>query len=67
VVPTVSNSATAYAHRDRIFEWQLVDAVSSGIYPDAEGEAWLNPFVSDIEAAEPTVEFGMYYNVSDCS
>jgi len=67
VVPTVSNSATAYAHRGQIFEWQLVDAVSSGIYPDVEGEAWLNPFVSDIEAAEPTVEFGMYYNVSDCS
>lgn len=53
--------ATSYAHRDQIFEWQFVDGVSSGLYPDAEGIAWLNPFVSEIQAAEPNTTFGMYY------
>jgi FAD/FMN-containing dehydrogenase len=29
--------------------------------------AWLNPFVSDIEAAERNITFGMYYNYADPS
>jgi hypothetical protein len=65
VVPKVSNSATAYAHRDQIFEWQLVDAVASGPYPNAEGIAWLNPFVSDLQATETPKVLGMYYNYAD--
>jgi Berberine and berberine like len=35
------------------------------LYPNEEGIAWLNPFVSDIEAAESNVTFGMYYNYAD--
>jgi len=61
VTSQVPVEATSYAHRDQIFEWQLVDGVSSGLYPDAEGIAWLNPFVSEIQAAEPNTTFGMYY------
>jgi len=65
VTSQVPVEATSYAHRDQIFEWQLVDGVSSGLYPDAEGIAWLNPFVSEIQAAEPNTTFGMYYNYAD--
>jgi len=42
-----------------------VDAVSSGLCPDEEGIAWLNPFVTDIENSEKNVTFGMYYNYAD--
>jgi hypothetical protein len=44
-----------------------VDGVASGPYPNEEGMAWLNPFVSDIEAAESNITFGMYYNYADPS
>jgi hypothetical protein len=64
-VPKVPAESTSYAHRNSIYEWQLVDAVSDGIYPNDVGIAWLNPFVSDIEAAEPNITFGMYYNYAD--
>jgi hypothetical protein len=59
VIPDVPEEATSYAHRSQIYEWQLVDAVADGIYPNEEGIAWLNPFVSDIEAAESNITFGM--------
>ena len=65
VVPDVPEDATSYAHRSQIYEWQLVDAVADGIYPNEEGIAWLNPFVSNIEAAESNITFGMYYNYAD--
>lgn len=58
---------TSYAHRDFIYEWQFQDTVASGPYPNAVGMAWLNPFVSDIEAAERNITFGMYYNYADPS
>lgn len=64
MVPLIPNDATAYAHRDQIFEWQLVDGYAAPPYPDS-GFAWLNPFVSDIEAAEGNKTFGMYYNYVD--
>lgn len=44
-----------------------MDGIASGIYPNEEGMAWLNPFVSDIEDAERNVTFGMYYNYADPS
>jgi hypothetical protein len=65
VVPDVPEDATSYAHQSQIHEWQLVDAVADGIYPNEEGIAWLNPFVSNIEAAESNITFGMYYNYAD--
>lgn len=65
MVPKVSNTATSYAHRDQIFEWQLVDAVSSGDYPEDIGVPWLNAFVDDIEAAEGGATIGAYYNYAD--
>ncbi|KAH8595203.1 hypothetical protein B0O99DRAFT_572502 [Bisporella sp. PMI_857] len=68
VVPLVPNNATAYAHRDQIFEWQLVDAVAPPTtFPDAEGIAWLTPFITDIQAAEAAQgkTLGMYYNYAD--
>jgi len=63
-VPTVPSSSTSYAHRDSIYEWQLVAQTSSPPFDDA-GITWLNPFVSDIEAAESNVTLGMYYNYAD--
>jgi hypothetical protein len=65
-VPTVPSSSTSYAHRSSIYEWQLVAQTTNPPFDDA-GIAWLNPFVSDIEAAEEssTGTLGMYYNYAD--
>lgn len=65
VVPLIPDDATSYAHRSQIYEWQLVDAVSSGLYPNDIGIPWLNAFIDDIQAAESQVTLGMYYNYAD--
>ncbi|KUJ09586.1 FAD-binding domain-containing protein [Mollisia scopiformis] len=63
-VPTVPADSTSYAHRHSIYEWQLVAQTNSPPFNDA-GITWLNPFVSDIEAAESNLTLGMYYNYAD--
>ncbi|CZR66617.1 related to reticuline oxidase precursor; berberine bridge enzyme [Phialocephala subalpina] len=63
-VPTIPQDATSYAHRSSIYEWQLVAQTTTPPFDDA-GITWLNPFISDIEAAESNVTLGMYYNYAD--
>lgn len=63
-VPTIPSSSTSYAHRDSIYEWQLVAQAVAPPFDEA-GITWLNPFVSDIEAAESNLTLGMYYNYAD--
>ncbi|KAF8853592.1 FAD-binding domain-containing protein [Acephala macrosclerotiorum] len=63
-VPTVPADSTSYAHRSSIYEWQLVAQTSTPPFDDA-GITWLNPFISDIEAAESNLTLGMYYNYAD--
>ena len=41
--------------------------VSSGTFPTQQGYDFLNPIITDIEAAENSITFGMYYNYADPS
>jgi hypothetical protein len=65
-VTSVSNSATAYAHRDALLKFELFDQDFSGTYP-ATGFSFLNGWVNATMSNMDPDDMGMYINYADTS
>ncbi|KAK1991665.1 FAD binding domain-containing protein [Colletotrichum falcatum] len=60
----VANSATAYAHRDKVLLWQFYDSSSRAAYPPS-GYAFLGNWMSSVTNTMPKSGWGRYANYAD--
>ncbi|KAK1462396.1 FAD binding domain-containing protein [Colletotrichum cuscutae] len=60
----VSNSATAYAHRDKVLMWQFYDSSGSSAYPKS-GYKFLSKWMASVTNTMSTNEWGRYVNYAD--
>jgi hypothetical protein len=65
-VTSVSNDATAYAHRNSLLKFELFDQDFSGTYP-ATGFSFLNGWVNATMSNMDPDDMGMYINYADTS
>jgi hypothetical protein len=63
-VARVANSATAYAHRNRLFLFQLYDRTFGGTYPST-GFGLVQGFRTSITNETTSGNWGMYINYAD--
>ncbi|EFQ33608.1 FAD binding domain-containing protein [Colletotrichum graminicola M1.001] len=60
----VANSATAYAHRDKVLLWQFYDSSGGSTYPST-GYAFLGDWMSSVTNTISKSEWGRYANYAD--
>ncbi|KAK2046227.1 FAD binding domain-containing protein [Colletotrichum somersetense] len=60
----VANSATAYAHRDKVLLWQFYDSSGSSPYP-ATGYSFLGNWMSSVTNTMSKSDWGRYVNYAD--
>ncbi|KDN64270.1 putative FAD binding domain-containing protein [Colletotrichum sublineola] len=60
----VANSATAYAHRDKVLLWQFYDSSDGSAYP-ATGYTFLGDWMSSVTNTMSKSDWGRYVNYAD--
>ncbi|KAK2058252.1 FAD binding domain-containing protein [Colletotrichum caudatum] len=60
----VANSATAYAHRDKVLLWQFYDSSGSSPYPST-GYSFLGDWMSSVTNTMLKSDWGRYVNYAD--
>ncbi|WQF86886.1 Putative berberine/berberine, FAD-binding domain, PCMH-type, FAD-binding, type PCMH, subdomain 2 [Colletotrichum destructivum] len=60
----VANSATAYAHRDKVLMWQFYDSSGEEAYPSS-GYSFLGKWMSSVTATMAKADWGRYANYAD--
>ncbi|KAK1975186.1 FAD binding domain-containing protein [Colletotrichum cereale] len=60
----VANTATAYAHRDKVLMWQFYDSSSGSAYPST-GYAFLGNWMSSVTNTMSKSDWGRYANYAD--
>jgi hypothetical protein len=63
-ITSIASNATAYAHRDFLFMFNLYDRVDKGAYP-ADGFGFLQSLVRNLTAPVGKDEWGQYINYPD--
>ncbi|KAH8879815.1 carbohydrate oxidase from Microdochium Nivale in complex with substrate analogue [Thozetella sp. PMI_491] len=64
-ITQVPNSATAYAHRDKLYMIQFYDRVDPNATYPANGFSFLTGWVATITEPLPASDWGMYINYAD--
>ncbi|KAJ0163328.1 6-hydroxy-D-nicotine oxidase [Colletotrichum tanaceti] len=60
----VANSATAYAHRDKVLLWQFYDSSGNRAYPSS-GYSFLVRWMSSVTGTMAKADWGRYANYAD--
>ncbi|GKT97103.1 glucooligosaccharide oxidase [Colletotrichum tofieldiae] len=60
----IANSATAYAHRDKVLLWQFYDSSSGSAYPTS-GYSFLGNWMSSVTSTMAKSDWGRYVNYAD--